>query len=88
MNDCNFPPHAFPTPGPNSSVVKNFSNIHKFGGMRVDLVFAARHRVPNPVRANTKEGGEGRREGQEKKNGDKPFVYNFHWQHGQRGLFA
>ena len=20
--------------------------------------------------------------GEEKKNGDKPFVYNFHWQHG------
>lgn len=84
MNDYNFLRwlHAFPSP--NSSVVKNFSNIHKFGGMKVDLVFATRHRVPNRVRPNTKggEGEEGRREGQEKKNGDKPFVYNFHWQHG------
>lgn len=90
MNDYNFLRwlHAFPSP--NSSVVKNFSNIHKFGGMKVDLVFATRHRVPNRVRPNTKggEGEEGRREGQEKKNGDKPFVYNFHWQHGQRGALC
>lgn len=89
------------SPAVNSNVLKNFSNVHKFGGMKVDLVFAVRHRVPN--RSAWKRGGGGRSErerkkeratkrGEEKKNGDKPFVYNFHWQHGgtewQWGLFA
>lgn len=81
------------SPAVNSNVLKNFSNVHKFGGMKVDLVFAVRHRVPNRSarRQNTKgvrgarERKKERRGGEEKKNGDKPFVYNFHWQHGPNG---
>lgn len=44
------------------------------------------------VREREREKERATKRGEEKKNGDKPFVYNFHWQHGgtewQWGLFA
>lgn len=57
------------SPTVNSNVLKNFSNVHKFGGMKVDLVFAVRHRVPNRSarRQNTKGVG-GARERERKRD--------------------
>lgn len=57
------------SPAVNSNVLKNFSNVHKFGGMKVDLVFAVRHRVPNRSarRQNTKGVG-GARERERKRD--------------------
>lgn len=55
------------SPAVNSNVLKNFSNVHKFGGMKVDLVFAVRHRVPNRSAWKRGRGGRSERERERKK---------------------